>query len=242
MVVAAKAFQNWRASIAPGQSTTDLCRMTGIKRSTLAQQLVRGNVSVATVVRVARACGQDPVVALSSFPEFAGLAEGRRPPTKAELISQVSYPCILKVLLDRAASGGAAPAEPELCGYPSSSSVRLWFEAVDPGDLRQQLSASTGTAPQNISAQLTAGRLAPELAIEAARLAGVSLTSGLVVTGVLEPQEGGWPPRSREQAVAGLSDIDLVTLARDRLDALAKALRKREQDEKYDHALLENLG
>ncbi|WP_312180667.1 hypothetical protein [Arthrobacter sp.] len=243
MAVAAKAFQHWRATVAPHESTTDLCRMTGIKRSTLAQQLVRNKVSMATVIRVARAYGQDPVTALSSFTEFAGLDQGRREPTQAELISQVSYPCILKALLDRAtATEGAKIREPELCDYPHTSSVRQWFDAIDPGDLRQQLSTVTGTAPQNISAQLTAGRLAPELAIAAARIAGVSLTSGLVVTGVLQPEEGGWPPKGREKAIAELSDVDLVILARDRLDALSKVLRKREQDEKFDQALLENLG
>lgn len=242
MGIAAKAFQTWRTSVAPGESTSDLCRKTGIKRSTLAQQLVRGTVSVDTVVRVARAFDEDPVIALSAFPEFEGLAEGRRAPTDAELISQVSYPCILRTLLSRAASEPESGLQLEQCVFPYAGSVRLWFEAIDAGDLRQRLSAATGIAPQNISAQLSAERLAPDVAVQAARLSGVSLTSGLVVTGVLQPEEGGWPRGARERAVAGLSDVELVTLARDRLDALAKVLRKREHDEKYDHALLENLG
>lgn len=242
MGVSAKAFQSWRTLVAPDESTADLCRRTGIKRSTLAQQLVRGNVAVSTVVRVARACGEDPVAALSGFDGFQGLAEGRREPTQAELISQVPYQCILKYVLARAEAGHEHPPVPEIAGYAESIAVRPWFDAVDPGDLRHQLSAATGIAPQNISAQLTAGRLSTRLAVEAARQAGVSLTSGLVVTGVLHPDEGGWPPRGREAALAALSDAELVSLARDRLDALAKVLRKREQDEKYDHALLENLG
>jgi len=242
MGVSAKAFQTWRTLVAPNESTADLCRKTGIKRSTLAQQLVRGNVAVSTVVRAARAYGQDPVAALSGFEGFHGLAEGRRAPTPAELISQVPYQCILKYLLARAEADHEHPAVPRVAGYAESIAVRPWFDAVDPGDLRHQLSASTGIAPQNISAQLTAGRLATKLAVEAARQAGVSLTSGLVVTGVLTPEEGSWPPSGREEALAALSDAELVSLARDRLDALAKTLRKREQDEKYDHALLENLG
>lgn len=241
MGVAAKAFQSWRTLAAPDESTADLCRRTGIKRSTLAQQLVRGNVAVSTVVLAARAYGQDPVAALSGFEGFEGLAEGRLEPTPAELISQVSYQCILRYLLARA-EAREHPAVPRVAGYAQSIAVRPWFDAVDPGDLRHQLSAATGIAPQNISAQLSAGRLATRLAVEAARQAGVSLTSGLVVTGVLDPDEGGWPPQGREEALARLSDAELAALARDRLDALAKVLRKREQDEKYDHALLENLG
>ncbi|WP_321164365.1 MULTISPECIES: hypothetical protein [Arthrobacter] len=228
--------------MAPEESTADLCRRTGIKRSTLAQQLVRGKVSVSTVVSAARAYGQDPVVTLSSFEGYQDLAAGRRDPTPEELISQVPYRDILRYLLSRTDADEDHPAAPRVAEYAESIAVRPWFEAVDPGDLRQQLSAATGIAPQNISAQLTAGRLAPRLAIQAARIAGVSLTSGLVVTGVLQPNEGGWPPRGREAALAELSDAELVALARDRLDALGKVLRKREQDEKYNHALLENLG
>lgn len=242
MGVSAKAFQTWRTLVAPGESTADLCRRTGIKRSTLAQQLVRGNVAVSTVIRAARAYGQDPVAALSGFEGYQGLAEGRRGPTPAELISQVPYQCILKYVLARTEAGHEGPAVPEVASYADSFTVRPWFDAVDPGDLRQQLSAATGIAPQNISAQLTAGRLSTRLAVEAARQAGVSLTSGLVVTGVLYPDEGWWPPKGREEALAALSDAELVSLARDRLDALGKVLRKREQDEKYHHALLENLG
>ncbi|MER1996624.1 MAG: hypothetical protein ABTA24_09025 [Arthrobacter sp.] len=242
MGVSAKAFQSWRTLVAPDESTADLCRRTGIKRSTLAQQLVRGNVAVSTVVLAARAYGEDPVAALGRFEGFQGLTEGRREPTQAELISQVSYQCILKYLLARAEADPEHPAVPQLAGYAESIGVRSWFDAVDPGDLRTQLSAATGVAPQNISAQLTAGRLSTRLAVEAARQAGVSLTSGLVVTGVLHPDEGAWPEHGREEALAALSDAELVSLARDRLEALAKVLRKREQDEKYHHTLLENLG
>lgn len=243
MAVSAKAFQGWRAMAAPLESTADLCRLAGIKRSTLAQQLVRGKVSVSTVVKAARACDQDPVEALSYFEEYRDLLAGSRPPTNSELISQVTYVCILELVVARSKQPAASPdALPELCAFPHRYSVRGWFDAVDPGDLRQQLSARTGVAPQNLSAQLSAGRLASRLAVEAARIAGVSLTSGLVATGLLTPDEGGWPPRGRERALAELSDADLVLLARDRLEALGKVLKKVETDEKNNSALLEQLG
>jgi hypothetical protein len=241
--VSAKAFQDWRATAAPLETTADLCRLAGIKRSTLAQQLVRGKVSVSTVVQVARACDQDPVEALSYFEEYRDLRAGMRPPSSAELISQVTYVCILEQVVARSRQPGLSPEEmPALCAFPHRYSVRGWFAAVDPGDLRQRLSASTGVAPQNLSAQLTAGRLASGLAVEAARLAGVSLTSGLVATGMLTPDECGWPRGGREQALAQLSDADLVILARDRLDALGKVLKKVENEEKNNFALMEQLG
>ena len=244
MAVTAKAFQLWRLRVAPGDTVSDLCRTAGIKRSTLAQQLVRGKVSVGTLIAIARSYDLDPVQALGEFEGYMDLPAGMRPPTSAELLSQVSHLDILKLLVARSEGGARAPggAAGELLPFPHRNSVRAWIEAIDPGDLRQTLSARSGIARQNLSAQLTAGRLSPGLAVEAARIAGVSLASGLVVTGVLTCAEGGWPETGRAAALNALSDTDLVLLARDRLDALGKQLRKTEADENRDRAIWENLG
>ncbi|MCC9205589.1 hypothetical protein [Arthrobacter sp. zg-Y769] len=227
--------------MAPGESNAELCRRTGIKRSTLGQQIVRGKVSEITVVRVARAYGKNPVEALSDFEEYSDLLGGPWRPSPAELISQVSYICILQVILARATSSGA-PQRPDLDKHPHQNAIRSWFEAVDPGDLRQRLSTKTGVAPQNISAQLSAGRLAPELAVEAARIAGASLPGGLVATKLVTPGEAGWPRNGQQEALAALTDSELLFLARDRLDGVGKQLRKFEHDVENDLTLLENLG
>jgi hypothetical protein len=244
MAVTAKAFQLWRLRVAPKDTVSDLCRTAGIKRSTLAQQLVRGKVSVGTLIAVARSYDLDPVQVLGEFDGYTDLPAGVRPPTSAELLSQVSHLDILKLLVARSEGGaGTREGRPEgLIPFPHRTSVRAWIEAIDPGDLRQTLSARSGIARQNLSAQLTAGRLSPELAVEAARIAGVSLTSGLVVTGVLTCTEGGWPVTGRAQALDALSDTELVFLARDRLDTLGKQLKKTEADESRDRAIWENLG
>ncbi|WP_294568810.1 hypothetical protein [uncultured Arthrobacter sp.] len=240
MAVTAKAFQLWRQEIAPTDSVSDLCRSAGIKRSTLAQQLVRGKVSVSTLLAVARGYGLDPVCALAQFEGYTDLLTGMRAPTSAELLSQVSHRDILKLLVAR--GEGIGNGLSDLDPFPHRNSVRAWVEAIDPGDLRQQLSERSGIARQNLSAQLSAGRLSPGLAIEASRIAGVSLTSGLVVTGLLTCAEGGWPVTGRADALNALSDTDLVLLARDRLDALGKQLRKADADENRDRAIWDNLG
>ncbi len=244
MAVTAKAFQLWRSRIAPEDTVTDLCRVAGIKRSTLAQQLVRGKVSVPTIVAIARGYGLPPVEALAEFEGYGDLQVGIRMPTDAELVSQVSHIDILRLLVarseDRECTG--TDLQLNLAPFPHRNSVRAWIEAIDPGDIRQQLAASTGVARQNLSAQLTAGRLAPEIAVEAARIAGVSLTSGLVVTGLLTPDEGGWPADGRARALCALGDLELVFLARDRLDVLGKQIRRAELDDGKDRAMWENLG
>jgi hypothetical protein len=75
-----------------------------------------------------------------------------------------------------------------------------------------------------------------------ARVSEVSLANGLVVTGLLTPEEGGWAVDGREQVLSSLADSELILLARDRLDGLGKRLRKQEQDNTRDQVLWENLG
>ncbi|WP_328588666.1 hypothetical protein [Arthrobacter cheniae] len=244
MAVTAKAFQLWRSRIAPQDTVSDVCRVAGIKRSTLAQQLVRGKVSVSTIVSIARGYSLPPVEALAVFEGFGDVPAGVRPPTDDELVSQVSHVDILRLLVARSEDKEYAGSDLQLnlAPFPHRNSVRAWIEAIDPGDLRQQLAESTGVARQNLSAQLTAGRLAPEIAVQAARIAGVSLTSGLVVTGLLTPEEGGWPQDGRARALCALPDLDLVLLARDRLDVLGKQIRRAELEDGKDRAMWENLG
>lgn len=244
MAVTAKAFQLWRSRIAPEDTVSDVCRVAGIKRSTLAQQLVRGKVSAPTVVAIARGYGLPPVGALAVFDGYRDLPDGIRRPTDAELVSQVSHIDILRLLVARSEDKERAGTDLhlDLAPFPHRNSVRAWIEAIDPGDLRQRLAASTGVARQNLSAQLTAGRLAPEIAVEAARIAGVSLTSGLVVTGLLTAEEGGWPADGRARALCDLPDVDLVFLTRDRLDVLGKQIRRAEFDDGKDRAMWDNLG
>ncbi len=244
MAVTAKAFQLWRARMAPEATVSELCRQADIKRSTLAQQLVRGKVSVETVVRIARAYALNPVHALSEFEDYRDLATGVRPPTKAEYLSQVSPMDLLRLILGRNEETDSigGPLSFSLAPLPHRNSVRAWFEAIDKGDLRQALAARTGIAPQNLSAQLSAGRLSTQLSVEAARVSGVSVTNGLVVTGLLTPEEGGWAPDGRERVLSQLPDSELLLLARDCLDGMGKQLRRREQDSSHEQALLENLG
>ncbi|VDR30884.1 Uncharacterised protein [Arthrobacter agilis] len=243
MAVTAKAFQLWRSQIAPQDTVSDVCRVADIKRSTLAQQLVRGKVSVSTVVAIARGYGLPIVGALAVFDGFEDVPDGVRDPTDAELVSQVSHIDILRLLVARSRDEECAGSDLQLdlAPFPHRNSVRAWIEAIDPGDLRQRLATSTGVARQNLSAQLTAGRLVPEIAVEAARIAGVSLTSGLVVTGLLTPAEGGWPPDGRSRALCAMSDLDLVFLARDRLDVLGKQIRRAELEDGRDRTIFAAL-
>jgi hypothetical protein len=245
MTIPAKAFQRWLNGIAPDASTADVCRISGIKRTTLAQQLVRGKVSVSTVVSISRAYSLNPLFALAAFEAYRDLGGPHRPPTRCELVSQVSTADLLRAVLARPAmdaSGTPPMAPPPLSAAPHATSVKNWVDAIDDGEVRHRVSAATGVAPQNYSAQLTANRLSPELALATAQAAGVGLAGGLVATGLITEEEAGWPPGARQAAVDSLSDGELTALAGDRLQALGKVLRRQEQDQAQTEKIWENLG
>jgi hypothetical protein len=245
MTLPAKAFQRWLQGVAPEASTADVCRISGIKRTTLAQQLVRGKVSVTTVVSISRAYGINPVAALADFEAYRQLADPQPPPTRCELVSQISTADLLEAVLARSAmdpGAEAGDAPPVLSPAPHATSVKNWVDAIDDGEVRHRVSAATGIAPQNYSAQLTANRLTAELAVATARAAGVGLADGLVATGLVTEQEAGWVPGARRAALDSLSDGDLAVLAGDRLQALGKVLRRQEQDQAQTEKIWENLG
>jgi hypothetical protein len=247
MPLPAKAFQLWLQSVAPAASTADICRISGIKRTTLAQQLVRGKVAETTLVSISRALGLKPLAAMGSFANYTELAGEPQPPTPAELVSQVATMDLLRAVIERSASasGGAGEepaAPPVLSPAPHATSVRNWVDAIDDGELRHRVSAATGVAPQNFSAQLTANRLSPELAVATARAAGVGFTGGLVATGLITEEEAGWMPGAKQSALAALSDGELAALAGERLQALGKTLKRQEQEQAQTEKIWENLG
>lgn len=249
MPVSALVFRDWLQELAPGKTAADICRQSGVKRSTLAQQLVRGKVAEATVVAVARAYGQNPVLGLARFAPYRDLASSTAAPTDAELLSQVSTSRLLEELLVRSGELAQAPtparppaSRPESECASCEPDVRQWVDAIDDGDLRQRVSEATGVAPQNLSAQLRANRLSPELAVSTAREAGVGLRNGLVITGLVTATEAGWPLASWEQAVHRLPDAELAFMAAERLAALGRALRRETTDERAVRRVWEHLG
>lgn len=242
MPLPAKAFQRWLHGIAPETSVADVARASGVKRTTLAQQLVRGKVAETTVVGISRAFNINPVAALGSFEPYLDL--GRPPilPTLQELVSQIATADLLQAIIARTEpEGDTGTGLPALSPPPHATSVKNWVDAIDDGELRHRVSAATGIAPQNYSAQLTANRLAPELAVATSRAAGVGLASGLVATGLVTETEAGWPPGARQAALNRLSDGDLTALAGERLQALGKTLRRQEHDQEQTERIWENL-
>ena len=222
MPLPAKAFQLWLHDVAPAASTADICRISGIKRTTLAQQLVRGKVAETTLVNISRALQRNPLAGAGLVRELRGT---RRELPAADRGGTGQPDCHHGPAARGHRPFGSVPGRPgrrrargspapELSPAPHATSVRNWVDAIDDGELRHRVSAATGVAPQNYSAQLTANRLSPELAVATAREAGVGFTGGLVATGLVTEAEAGWPPGARRQALDALSDGELTRSCR----------------------------
>jgi hypothetical protein len=244
VTVPSKLFQQWLSAVGGDISHAALCRATGIKRSTLAQQLVRGRVSLGTVAAVSRSLDLPVVQSLATFPAFEDLPAGIKAPSAAELLSQISDADLLTEILNRnLAADNDSPRIPViLAPAPHRSSVRAWLDAVDTADLRQKVARQASIAPQNLSAQISANRLTAELAIVSARIAGVGLTNGLVSTGFLTPSEAGWEPDAREAALLATANSVLASLAAQRLESVSRILRRAEDDSNSARSVWENLG
>lgn len=224
-------------------SVSELSRTISIARGTVRNQIARNSVAETTVVAIARAFGGNVLRALGSFGAYAGLAEETRGPLPTEVLSQVHYSDVLSELLARSGHEAAPQLRArDLIGIPHDESVRAWLDAVDAGELRRRISDETGVATNNISTQLTHNRLAPELAFAASRLTGVSLASGLVVTGLITPMEGLWPARAREDALLEASDEVLLEVAQERLNMLQRLVRRRKAAAELEAQLSEFLG
>lgn len=233
----------WLESNGYPTSVSELSRAISLPRGTLRNQIARNSVAETTVVALARAYGGNVLRALGSFEAYAGLADESRGPLPAEVLSQIHYSDVLAELLARSGRASARDLRGrELVGIPHEESVRSWLDAVDSGELRRRVSEETGVATNNISTQLTHNRLSPDLAYAASRLAGVSLASGFVVTGLISPAEGLWPARAREESLLEASDEDLLSEAQDRLSMLQRLVRRRRAAADLETKLSEFLG
>lgn len=242
MAVSARAFNDWLPTVGLPDGASELSKRVGMKRTTLHNQRIRGNVAATTVIAAARAAHINPLDALASFEPYRALGE-RLPVSEPELLSQVSHVDALIHLLSRiraeyARKLGGVQMQP----VPDEHSVRNWIDAIDSGELRRRLSEEAGISASNLSALFAENRLTPELAIVASGIAGVSSASGLVVSGLVTPAEAGWPLYGRENALAELDDVALIDLVNHRLSALRRQTKKKADAEAAASNFLESLG
>lgn len=244
MPIASAAFKAWLSFAGLPAGVSELARVLSLKRTTLHQQLLSNRVKESTLISAVRTVGLDPIIELSKFSGFERVAQDAKPPTVAELLSQVSHADVLvEILVRSGATYSDALTDLRVSApIPVAGATRAWIAAIDPGEIRRDLAAFAGIAAPNLSAQISQDRLPPLTALEASRLAGVSSSSGLVVTGLLDPAEAAWPSAARETALATLDEVSLIELARTKLTYIQRQAVKKAEDGQTSNRYWENLG
>lgn len=243
MYVGAREFNDWLRQAGLPQGGAELGRVLGMNRTTIQNQRLRSRITIPTVVAAARAARLNPLDVLGGFQGYEVLADERRAVTDTELLSQVTYTDAAVHMLKRINAGLAhSLADTPMSPIPNPDSVRTWIDAIDTGELRRHIAEKSGVTTSNFSAQLTENRLAPHLAILASKLCDVSPASGLVVSGLVTPDEAGWPLYGRENALSEMGDIELIDLLAARLAALKRVTKKKIDDAAANTHYLETLG
>lgn len=133
MPIPAKEFQHWADARLSGKSWGDISKVSGVKRTTLHQQIVRGRVSETTLVAIARSYALPIIESLSEFEPYVDLPDGFGTVSGDELLSQIIYSDVLKEILQR---NGDFPLlkESDLRPFPHKDSIRAWVDAIDTGN------------------------------------------------------------------------------------------------------------
>lgn len=240
MPLAAGEVQQWAERELAGDGWGDIAKRSGVKRTTLHQQLIRGRVAEKSVVMIARAYQLSVIDTLATFSPYRDLVQELRPPRETELLSQVIYSDVLKEILRRRGEAFSA-AEQTLEPFPFPDSVRAWVDAIDPGTIRRDVADQLGITPSSLSSQLRR-TLNPENAVVLARHGGVAPSNGLVIIGLIREEEGLWPAVGRLKTLRSASDDDLIGLAIGKLTVLKRNSGGDPGEAEQLEQILESLG
>lgn len=238
MTVTDGEFSDWLASVGAPTRTSDLSRLLDFPASRIGAQRMRGRVPASNVVAVSRALGIDPVDALAQFTGFDPLAVRMRP-TDAELLSQLQAEDVMvEVMKRRRVELSTMLTSYDLLPFPFGESTRHWFDAIDPdGTLRRQVAERTKTDLSHLSKAIGKNALSLRQALAASKVAGVSPTSGLFLSGLLTAQEAGWPIYGRENALLECSDMEIIELLESRTANLRRVAKAADDEKLYFETL-----
>ena len=213
MVVAEGDFRRWLTTVAPNIALTTLSKATGHSRMLIRQQLAEDRVQEATVIKVCRVLGLDPLEQLRSFPGHASLGPSR--PDSRETGAFIGWEYLFRACAV-SGPGGDAPTESSLGPLFGRETSRQWINDIDPDHgLRKHLQVHGPISGPGLSKSLN-GPLRYNLAVLAVQYAALPPVSALVVSRLLTPAEAGWESDERVRWLQALATVERLQLLEDR--------------------------
>lgn len=234
MTVSDGVFTGWLEGVDAPTRSVDLAALTGESSAKIRAQRIRSRVAYATIVTVSRALERDPVTDLSTFDGLAALARDPAPRTR-EVLSQLhAEDVFVEILKRRRIELSHALSGYALQGFPFAESTRYWVNAIDSeGTLRRHIADATRTDITAVSRAISNNALTVDQCIAVAQHAGASARTGLMLTGVLTPEEAGWSRYERENSLLTCSDSELLDLADERQKTLRRAVAEVEDEKQF---------
>lgn len=210
MRIPAPAFEQWAKAVTPRGSRysfASVARLSGMSRSTLYHQRQAGHIDPAAVLSVSRRLHLSPVAELASFDHFRTLSV-QRPPSTAEILSQVPIATLLDETLRRYHRQSTGFPR-EWGGVPGS--FRRWLATYDLHGRYADLAHAVGVRGQTeFSAKAAASRFTIGQVVSLSAYADLNARFGLIVLGSITPEEAGLPHDIWEITLRAASDLAVV--------------------------------
>ncbi|MFC5133021.1 hypothetical protein [Paeniglutamicibacter kerguelensis] len=213
MVFVASDANRWFNTVAPGTGLSVLSKGAGFSRIRILQQMADDRVKEETIIGVSRALHLDPLEQLRTFPGYESLAPSRPEPREVDAFIRWEHllrACAALELGDPVTDSSLGPTF-----FRGTS--RQWVDSIDPDrGLRKHLQQYGPVTSQGLSSMLN-GPLRIDLALLAAKYAGVPQVSALVASQLLTPAEAGWDAEERVQWLHGLGKVERLHLVKGRI-------------------------
>lgn len=192
---------------------TKVARDAGFKTVTVSMQRTRNQVDAQMLLNICRARDLHPLRGLARVPRWSFLGEVPSKPTEVEVLAATHPAHALQELTDRLIVKGPRPPDFEdWDAYPARFST--WIDVAGTSSTREMLRDTLGLTASSLSGRLNGReRFRVDEVIDGFSAAHMDPVYALVLAGAITPNDAGYPPSMREDAILAVSDDDLLSLS-----------------------------
>lgn len=183
---------------------------SGFKTVTVSMQRTRNQVDAQMLINICHTRGLDTVQELARVPRWRHLAQRKSSPSQLEFIASLHPAHALQEIADRLVI--RAPNYPDFGPwdtYPGRFST--WIDVAGPPNARETLRTALELTASSMSGRLNdREKFRVDEVIDGFTAVEMDPVYALVLAGAITPQEAGYDPNIRQDALLSVSDEDLL--------------------------------